>query len=99
MELVAVVPALVIAGLVVWWMLLAGHTWTLAGGAARAGARAAEVGAPPVDAARASLPSGYARGALVVDEGDGAVRVRLEVPRVVPFLPPERVTARSGDGS
>lgn len=93
--MVAVLPVLVLIGLIAWWMAVAGHAWTLAGGAARAGARAAEVGAPARDAALAALPPGYARGALVTEDADGTVRVRLAVPRVVPFTPPERVTAEA----
>jgi hypothetical protein len=96
-ELVAILPALVLVGLVVWWMAVAGHTWTLAAGAARAGSRAAEVGAPARAAALSSLPSGYARGAIVTDTADGRVRVGLAVPSVVPFLAPQRVAAESGE--
>ena len=95
-ELVALLPALALIGLVVWWMAVAGHTWTLAAGAARAGSRAAEVGAPAREAALSALPPAYARGAIVSDAGDGRVRVRLAVPRVVPFLAPQRVSAQSG---
>ena len=92
----AILPALVLIGLIAWWMAVAGYTWTLAGGAARAGARAAEVGAPARAAALAALPSGYARGALVTEGAGGAVRVRLTVPRVVPFVAPQRVAAEAG---
>ena len=89
-------PALALIGLVVWWMAVAGHTWVVAAGAARAGSRAAEVGAPAREAALSALPSGYARGAIVTEAVDGRVRVRLTVPQVVPFLAPQRVSAQSG---
>ncbi len=89
-------PALLLIGLIAWWMAAAGYTWTLAGGAARAGARAAEVRAPAREAALAALPSGYARGALVTEGADGAVRVRLAVPRVVGFVAPQQVAAVAG---
>ncbi len=88
MELVALLPALVLIGLVGWQMAMAGYAWILAGGAARAGARAAEVGAPARDAALRSLPEGYARGArAMVLDSRPVVRIRLVVPRVVPFIP------------
>lgn len=95
-ELVAVLPALVLVALIGWWLAVAGHTWVLAGGAARAGARAAEVGAPAREAALSVLPAGYARGALVTEDAEAGVRVRLTVPRVVAFTAPQRVSATAG---
>jgi hypothetical protein len=63
----------------------------LAGGAARAGARALEVGAPAGAAALAALPSRYAMSARVATLEDGPegprVRVRVAVPRVLPLMP------------
>lgn len=82
----AILPALVLVALIGWQLAVAAYAWTAAGGAARAGARAAEVGAPAREAALAALPGRLARGARV-EEGRGGVRVRVEVPRVVPLLP------------
>ena len=104
LELIALLPALVLLGLMGWQIALAGHAWTLAGGAARAGARALEVGAPASAAALAALPSRYAMSARVVTLEDGEegprVRVRLAVPRVLPLLPrPGYVVAESAAGA
>ena len=100
-ELVALLPALVLAGVLAWQMVLAGHVWTLAAGAARAGGRALEVGAPAGPAALAALPARHAAGADVTTREDAAggarVRVRLAVPRLLPGLPsPGDIVAEAG---
>lgn len=99
-ELVAVVPFLLLALLVAAQVALAGQALWSAGVAARAGARAALVGGDASAAARAALPPSMRKGAQV-EEGAGAeegtgVSVEVEVPRLVPSLPPVRVGARSG---
>lgn len=95
-ELVALLPALALVVLVCWQLVVAAHTWMLAGGAARAGARAAEVGAPATTAARAALPADHAARARVATLDDGRrVRVRLPVTRVVPFLPATTVASEA----
>jgi TadE-like protein len=100
LELVALLPALVLVALLGWQLAVAGYAWTVASGAARAGARAQEVGAPARTAALASLPGRYARGARVDSARDGAVRVRVAVPRVVPLLPRlGGVAAEAGPGA
>jgi len=91
-ELVALLPAIVLVGLVGWQMAVAGYAWTVAGGAARAGARASEVGAPATAAALAAVPARLAVGAQVATlpegpDGRQRVRVRLRIPRVLPFVP------------
>jgi hypothetical protein len=91
-ELVALLPAIVLVGLLGWQMAVAGYVWTVAGGAARAGARGAEVGAPGTAAALAAVPGRLALGARVVTVEEGSdgrrrVRVRLRMPRVLPFVP------------
>ncbi|HXQ88310.1 MAG TPA: hypothetical protein VN733_01610 [Solirubrobacterales bacterium] len=93
-ELVAVVPFLLLAVLVAAQIALAGQALWSASVAARAGARAALVGGSASAAARASLPPSMREGARVV-EGD-AVGVEVEVPLLVPSLPPVEVEARSG---
>jgi Flp pilus assembly protein TadG len=99
-ELVAVVPFLLLAVLAVAQIALAGQALWSASVAARAGARAAVVGADPATAARAALPPSLRRRAKVED-GAG-VEVRVEIPLLIPSLPPVRVGAASslegGDG-
>lgn len=92
-ELVAILPLLALVGLIGWQLAVAGYAWTLAGGAARAGARAAEVGAPVGDAVRAALPPAYAGGAVTRDAAGAPVRVRVPVPPVLPFMPRLEVVA------
>ena len=105
MELVALLPAIVLVGLVGWQMAVAGYAWTVAGGAARAGARASEVGAPAREAALAAVPGRLGEGAEVVTLGGGPdgrrrVRVRLAMPRVLPVVPlPGHVTAEASVGA
>jgi Flp pilus assembly protein TadG len=94
LELIAVLPALVLAALLGWQLAVAGYAWTVAGGAARAGARAAEVGAPARAATLAALPGRYARGARV-DADARRVRVRVGVPAALPFLPATGVAAEA----
>lgn len=93
-ELVAVVPFLLLAVLVVAQIALAGQALWSAGVAARAGARAALVGGDASAAARSALPPSMRKGAKVEEE-DG-VSVRVGVPRLIPSLPEVRVGARSG---
>ncbi len=99
-ELIAVVPFLLLAVLVAAQIALAGQALWSAGVAARAGARAALVGAGAAAAAKRALPPALRRGAEV-EEGDG-VSVAVRVPRLLPALPPVRVSASSslerGDG-
>jgi TadE-like protein len=96
-ELVALLPLLILAALLGWQLAVAGYAWTVASGAARAAARADEVGAPARAAALAVMPGRYARGARVDARADGSVRVRVDVPRVVPLLPRlGEVTASAG---
>ena len=85
-ELVALVPALLLLGLLAWQIAAAAHAWMAAGSAARAAARAAAVGAPPEAAARAALPSAWGPQTRV-RMIHGEARVRVAVPAVVPGLP------------
>lgn len=95
-ELVAVVPFLLLALVAAAQIALAGQTLWSASVAARAGARAAAVGGDPAAAARSALPPSMRVGAKVEDsEG---VSVRVEVPRLVPALPPMRLGATSDLG-
>lgn len=80
-ELVAALPALLLAGLVALQLMLAGYALTLADGAAEAGALALASGRPATEAARESLP-GWARddAAVAIDGGRIAVTLRPPSP-------------------
>ena len=79
-EAVAVLPFVVLAALVAWQLVVAGHTLWLTAGAARAAARADSVGASPVRAARSALPASMERGLDVERLRAGGVRVAVHVP-------------------
>ena len=83
-ELVAVVPFALLAGLVAWQLVLAGHAAWMSANAARAGARAETVGKDGEAAARSALPRGLERGAKVARGDDGEVTVRVRVPSALP---------------
>jgi hypothetical protein len=98
-ELVAAVPFLLLALAVAVQIALAGQALWSASVAARAGARAALVGADPKAAARRALPATMRVGAVVEeDEDDGVVSVKVPVPTLLPQLPEVKVGARSGLG-
>lgn len=101
-ELVAVVPALLVALLIAAQLVAAGYSLWSAGIAARAAARAAHVGADAVRAGRRALPPGLRAGASVREsEGDAEtaqVSVRVAVPRLLPALPKLTVGARTALG-
>jgi hypothetical protein len=78
-ELLAGIPALVVAGLVALQFLATGYSLTLADGAAEAGAMALAAGHPPAPAVREALP-GWARGRTDVAVAGGRVTVRLAPP-------------------
>jgi hypothetical protein len=80
-ELVAGLPALLLAAFVALQLFAAGVALTLADGAAEAGAIALASGRPGADAAREALP-GWARvhAAVRVDGGRVTVRVRPPSP-------------------
>lgn len=78
-ELVAALPALLLAGLLALQLLAAGYALTLADGAAEAGALALASGGSATRAARAALP-GWARDDVSVAVDGGTVSVRLRSP-------------------
>lgn len=94
-ELVAAIPFLLSAALVAAQLILVGHALWSAGVAARAGARAALVGADAAEVARRALPPSFRDGARVSD-ADG-VAVEVTIPRLLP-LPRLTVGAKSGLG-
>jgi hypothetical protein len=83
-ELVAGLPALLLAAIVVAQLLAVGYTAVLAGDAAEAGALAIARGGTPAPAARSAIP-GWARGGMSVRRAVGAVHVQMRPPRLVPW--------------
>jgi hypothetical protein len=78
-ELVAAMPALLLAGLLALQLLAAGYSLTLADGAAEAGALALASGDSAADAARGALP-GWAKDDVDIAVAGGRVTVRLRPP-------------------
>lgn len=78
-ELVAALPALLLATLVALQLLAAGYAMTLADGAAEAGALALASGRSAAKAARNALP-GWAEDDVSVEVEGGRVSVRLRPP-------------------
>ena len=84
-ELVAALPALLLAALVALQLLVAGYAMTLADGAAEAGALALASGGSAADAARDALP-GWAEDDVAVAVEGGTVTVRLRPPSPLPAI-------------
>jgi hypothetical protein len=78
-ELIAALPAVLLAALVALQLLAAGGALTLADGAAEAGALALAAGEPAPAAVRAALPSWAEDDVSVTVEG-GRVTVKLRPP-------------------
>ncbi len=78
-ELVAGLPALLLAALVALQLLAAGYALTVADGAAEAGALALASGRPAEAAVRSALP-GWARDDVTVSVRGGEVLVQLQPP-------------------
>ena len=92
-ELVAALPALLLAALVALQLLAAGYALTLADGAAEAGALALASGGSAAEAARAALP-GWAEDDVAVEVAGGTVTVRRRPPRRWPAPAARRVDPR-----
>jgi hypothetical protein len=92
-ELVAALPALLLAGLIALQLLVAGYALTLADGAAEAGALALASGRPEADAVRAALP-GWVEDDVIVSVQGGRVTVRLRPPAPLPGIA-DRLTISS----
>jgi hypothetical protein len=84
-ELVAALPALLLAALVALQLLVTGYALTLADGATEAGALALASGRPAAEAAREALP-GWARDDADVSVSGGRVTVRLRPPSPLPAI-------------
>lgn len=92
-ELVAALPALLLAAAVALQLLVAGYVMTLADGAAEAGALALASGGSAAEAAREALP-GWAKDDVSVAVEGGTVSVRLRPPSPVAALA-DRLTVSS----
>jgi hypothetical protein len=92
-ELVAALPALLLASLVALQLLVAGYALTLADGAAEAGALALASGGSAAEAAREALP-GWAEDDVSVAVEGGRVSVRLRPPSPIEAFS-ERLTVSS----
>lgn len=84
-ELIAALPAILLAGLIAAQLLLAGYAMALADGAAEAGALALAAGRPPAGAARDALPD-WAEEKAEVSVREGGVEVRLRPPSLLPAM-------------
>lgn len=98
-EAVAVVPALVLAALIGWQIVLVGQTLWLCAAAARTAARADFVGLNPGKAARSAVPRSLRQGMSVERMDGGAVRVELRLPILLrAWQGPVRVAAAASLG-
>ena len=99
-ELVAILPALAVSLVIAAQTVVVGWALWSAGNAARAGARAEQVGSDARAAARDALP-GLLRPGAAIRSGDG-VRVKVRVPALLPGVTMPSVSAAStldGDGT
>ena len=84
-ELLGALPAVLIAGLVVFQLLALGYSKVLAGNAAEAAAIAIAAGGEPRAAARAAVP-GWSRARMRVEARGGRVRIRMRPPSPLRLL-------------
>ena len=82
-EFVAVVPLVLLVGLVLWQLAVAAEAAWLCANAARVAARAEAVGRSGRDAARSAVPAGLRAGLRVERDAQQRVRVRMPVPILV----------------
>jgi len=78
-ELVAALPALLLAGLIALQLLVTGYALTLSDGAAEAGALALAAGRPAAEAARDALP-GWAEDGVEISVKGRQVTVHVRPP-------------------
>lgn len=94
-ELLAGLPALLVAGFVAFQLLAVGYASVLAGSAAEAGALAMAAGTDPRAGVQESLP-GWSRAGARVHASHGRVRVSLRPPSPLQVLARElEVTAEA----
>ena len=82
-EMIATLPAVLLVGLVVWQLVVAGHAAWACANAARVAARAAAVDKDAGRAARSALPRSLEHGLKVRESDGGGVDVRVRIPLVV----------------
>jgi hypothetical protein len=85
LELVASLPILIAAALVVLQLMSVGYAQSLADGSAEAGALALAAGRPAESAARSAVP-GWAASRVEAEINGGRVRVRLRPRSLLPGL-------------
>jgi hypothetical protein len=85
-EMVATLPVILLVGLLVWQLAIAGHAAWACANAARVAARAAAVDRDAEKAARSALPRRLEEGLRVREDDDGAIDVRVRVPLLVRAL-------------
>ena len=93
-ETVAILPLVAIVAAIAWQVVVAVQAVWMAGGAARAAARAEAIGADREAAARRALPPRLEQGLRVLAQDDGVV-VRVRIPAVVSGVRLGTATARA----
>lgn len=93
-ELIAALPALLLAAAVALQLLIAGYAMTLADGAAESGALALASGGSAAKAVREALP-GWAKDDVAVSVEGGTVSVRLRPPSPIAALAERLVISSS----
>ena len=78
-ELLGALPAILLAGLIVFQLLAVGYAKVLAGNAAEAAALAAAGGGEVRGAARSAVP-GWSRARMRIESRGGVIRVRMRPP-------------------
>jgi len=94
-ELLAGLPALLLAAGIALQLFAVGYATTLADGAVEAGSLAVAAGEDPEPAIRAALP-GWARDSVASDVEDGRIEVRLEPPALLDGLAERLEVTASG---
>jgi hypothetical protein len=94
-ELLAGLPALLLAGLIALQLLAVGYASTLAGGAVEAGAMAVAAGRDPEPAVREALP-GWGHDRVTTAIEGGRVEVTLEPPTLLEALADRLEVTASG---
>jgi hypothetical protein len=85
LEVLAGIPALILAGLLALQLLVVGHALSVADGAAEAGALAVAADRPPAAAVRAALPD-WASDRFDLEVTGGRVTVRVRPPSPFPAM-------------
>ena len=96
----AVLPAVLLIGAVVWRLAVTGHAAWMSAHAARAAARAETVGRDGRLAARSALPAALERGMRVDRRATGRVTVKVRVPLLLQrWRTPASVSATAALGA